>query len=76
MRIATRSRFRVFVLSLLFCGGVLRAAPSAPEDQGSLKVGDKAPQLKLLDQTGTERSLTEFLGRGKVALVFYRSASW
>jgi hypothetical protein len=76
MRMATRSRFSVCVLGLLFCGGVLRAAPGAPEDQGSLKVGDKAPQLKLLDQTGTERSLTEFLGRGKVALVFYRSASW
>jgi cytochrome oxidase Cu insertion factor (SCO1/SenC/PrrC family) len=48
----------------------------APEGQTGLKVGDKAPKFTLKDQEGKERSLDEFLGKGKVALVFYRSADW
>jgi len=48
----------------------------APEEQTGLKVGEKAPRLTLKDQEGKERSLDEFLGKGKVALVFYRSADW
>jgi len=48
----------------------------APEEQTGLKVGEKAPKFKLKDQKGTERSLDEFLKKGKVALVFYRSADW
>jgi peroxiredoxin len=53
-----------------------RAAGAPLEEQPGLKVGDKAPPFTLLDQTGKERSLGEFLGRGRVAIVFYRSASW
>jgi cytochrome oxidase Cu insertion factor (SCO1/SenC/PrrC family) len=48
----------------------------APEDQTGLKVGEKAPKFALKDQEGKERRLDEFLGKGKVALVFYRSADW
>ena len=48
----------------------------APEEQTGLKVGEKAPKFTLKDQEGKERSLDEFLGKGKVALVFYRSADW
>jgi cytochrome oxidase Cu insertion factor (SCO1/SenC/PrrC family) len=48
----------------------------APEGQAGLRVGAKAPGFTLKDQEGKERSLDEFLGRGKVALVFYRSADW
>jgi cytochrome oxidase Cu insertion factor (SCO1/SenC/PrrC family) len=64
---------------------VLLAAPTAwsqakgkpaPEEQTGLKVGEKAPKFTLTDQAGKERSLDEFLGKGKVALVFYRSADW
>ena len=49
---------------------------SAPEDQTGLKVGEPAPKFTLKDQEGRERSLDEFLTKGKVALVFYRSADW
>ena len=49
---------------------------SAPEELTGLKVGAKAPNFTLKDQEGKERSLDEFLKKGKVALVFYRSASW
>ncbi len=48
----------------------------APEEQTGLKVGEKAPKFTLKDQEGKERSLDEFLRKGKVALVFYRSADW
>ena len=48
----------------------------APQEQTGLKVGVKAPKFTLKDQEGKERRLDEFLGKGKVALVFYRSADW
>ena len=47
-----------------------------PEEQPGLKVGEKAPSFTLKDQEGKERSLDDFLKKGKVALVFYRSADW
>ena len=68
----------VLTLSLLSAPN-LRAqgkGKPAPEEQTGLKVGAKAPRFTLRDQEGKERSLAEFLGKGKVALVFYRSAEW
>ena len=41
-----------------------------------LAVGAKAPEFALKDQSGQERKLSELLGQGAVALVFYRSADW
>jgi cytochrome oxidase Cu insertion factor (SCO1/SenC/PrrC family) len=51
-------------------------AKPAPDEQTGLKAGVKAPKFTLKDQEGKDRSLDEFLGKGKVALVFYRSADW
>lgn len=48
----------------------------AAEERSGLKIGEKAPAFTLKDQTGQERSLDELLKKGKVALVFYRSADW
>lgn len=48
----------------------------APEEQTGLTVGTKAPKFTLKDQYGKDRSLDEYLKKGKVALVFYRSADW
>jgi cytochrome oxidase Cu insertion factor (SCO1/SenC/PrrC family) len=48
----------------------------APEEQTGLKVGEKAPRFTLKDQEGKERSLDDLLKKGKVALVFFRSADW
>ena len=64
--------------------GVLAEEPPGEADRDQpvmegntgLAVGRKAPSFLLADQTGTERSLDEFLKEGKVALVFYRSADW
>jgi cytochrome oxidase Cu insertion factor (SCO1/SenC/PrrC family) len=47
-----------------------------PEAKTGLRVGTNAPAFTLKDQNGKERTLDEFLKKGKVALVFYRSASW
>lgn len=52
------------------------AADPAPDAKTGLKIGEKAPAFKLKDQNGKERELSEFVKQGKVALVFYRSASW
>jgi cytochrome oxidase Cu insertion factor (SCO1/SenC/PrrC family) len=63
-------------------GGLLVAtlantqAKQTPDGKTGLKLGSKAPAFTLLDQDGKKRSLEEFLKKGKVALVFYRSASW
>jgi cytochrome oxidase Cu insertion factor (SCO1/SenC/PrrC family) len=48
----------------------------APEEHTGLTVGTKAPRFTLKDQHGNDRSLDEYLNKGKVALVFYRSADW
>jgi cytochrome oxidase Cu insertion factor (SCO1/SenC/PrrC family) len=59
--------------STAFCQ---RTAKPAPEDQTGLNVGARAPKFTLRDQQGKERSLDELLKKGKVALVFFRSADW
>ena len=61
---------------LLIGAGVAPAADPAPEEKTGIKVGEKAPEFKLKDQTGEERALSAMLKDGPVALVFYRSASW
>jgi cytochrome oxidase Cu insertion factor (SCO1/SenC/PrrC family) len=73
-----RSASLVLVLSLASAPDLRAQAEGrpAPEEQTGLKVGTKAPKFTLKDQDGKERSLDEFLGKGKVALVFYRSADW
>jgi cytochrome oxidase Cu insertion factor (SCO1/SenC/PrrC family) len=48
----------------------------APEAQTGPKVGEEAPKFTLKDQEDKERSLDEWLKKGKVALVFFRSADW
>ncbi len=64
------------VLGLVASATLATAADPAPEDKTGIKVGEKAPDFKLKDQTGVERSLSTMLKDGPVAIVFYRSASW
>ena len=49
---------------------------AAPAEMTGPEVGARAPAFTLKDQDGKERSLDEFLNKGKVALVFTRSADW
>jgi cytochrome oxidase Cu insertion factor (SCO1/SenC/PrrC family) len=48
----------------------------AADEKTGLQVGAKAPTFTLKDQNAKVRTLDEFLKKGKLALVFYRSASW
>ncbi len=78
MVIMARTTTGLLALALLL-GGMSPArgqAPKAPEEKTGIPVGAKAPRFQLRDQNDKERSLDEFLKNGKVALIFYRSASW
>jgi cytochrome oxidase Cu insertion factor (SCO1/SenC/PrrC family) len=78
MASAIRSMAFVLAFSLLSMPS-LRAQDKgkpAPEELTGIKVGERAPKFALNDQEASERSLDEFLKKGNVALVFYRSANW
>jgi len=47
----------------------------SPRDVG-LGVGVSAPPFALVDQSGETRTLESLLERGKLAIVFHRSADW
>jgi hypothetical protein len=69
---------RVITCALGLAVALSASAPAAdpPPEKTGIKVGEKAPEFKLKDQTGEERALSTMLKDGPVALVFYRSASW
>jgi len=60
------------------------AAQDSEKEEGEdkipgIKVGEKAPEFKLHDPSGKERTFKELLKASKdgpIALVFYRSADW
>jgi cytochrome oxidase Cu insertion factor (SCO1/SenC/PrrC family) len=68
------------LVALMLCAAPFACAQTkgkpAPEEQTGQKVGAEAPKFTLKDQEGKERSLDELIKKGKVALVFYRSADW
>lgn len=65
------------LLGLILAGSGSVAAPRpGAADEIGLAVGERAPQFTLKDQDGRERRLDDFLGKKKVALVFFRSADW
>ena len=49
---------------------------AAPDEMTGIKIGEKVPSFTLKDQNGVERSLSDLLKEGTVALMFYRSAYW
>lgn len=68
------------LITCFLLGGLYSASAeeekAAPEEWTGIKIGEKAPDFTLKDQDNKERSLNEFLKKGKTAVVFYRSASW
>jgi cytochrome oxidase Cu insertion factor (SCO1/SenC/PrrC family) len=62
--------------SILLLGSVAAGPQDAPDDKTGLKVDTKAPAFALKDQNGKERSLDELVKKGKLAVVFFRSAEW
>ena len=70
------ARAWIAILGALVGAAVVTAADPAPDEKTGIKVGEKAPEFKLKDQSGEERALSALLKDGPVAVVFYRSASW
>ena len=56
--------------------GQSHAQPAGTNWNPGLAVGAQAPAFKLLGQDGKEHDLDELLVKGKLALVFQRSADW
>jgi cytochrome oxidase Cu insertion factor (SCO1/SenC/PrrC family) len=66
------------VIGLCLAGPYRASEPAqtTPPAAHGVRVGAQAPSFHLKDQHGNERSLGEFLKKGNVALVFFRSARW
>ena len=63
---------RLGALVVLAAVGV--AAPVRAQDAAELKVGDKAPDFKLVGTDGKTYSLKEFAGKSAVVLAWYPKA--
>lgn len=59
------------IIAVLTIPTATAIAEKKVEDPKTLKVGMIAPDFKLKDQTSTERTLKEFLGKKNVVLAFY-----
>jgi hypothetical protein len=69
------SHFRNSLIAILGCL-LIGSAGAASAGKPGAEIGKTAPSCTLVDQAGAERSLTSLLGRGKLAVVFFRSADW
>ena len=56
--------------------GALTSETAAAGPSIGLAIGTKAPPFELVDQSGAARSFESLGSRGKLAIVFYRSADW
>ncbi len=61
--------------ALAIAGGWVLAKETVPRLVG-LPIGTPAPDFALVDQRGSTTNLSSLLARGKLAVVFYRSADW
>ena len=66
----------LFLLAALWSQQQIRAQNESTNTQPGPAVGTQAPGFTLQGQDGREHSLADFLKKGKVALVFFRSAGW
>ena len=56
--------------------GLTFGVPASAEPSIGLPIGTKAPEFELVDQNGATHSFKSLQSRGKLAIVFYRSADW
>ena len=66
----------VAVLALAPALSHAQAEPAPEEMQGTVKVGDKAPDFTLTANDGKTYTLSEVAKEGAVAVMFFRSANW
>lgn len=72
MRLNRRLRFLGVATILLTHVALVRAADDFP----GIKIGEKAPEFTLKDQSGADQSLSKLRKEKPVAVVFHRSADW
>ena len=68
------TKFNVSILAVIVMTAILIAVVSGEEavtTSDTLKVGMIAPDFTLKDEEGTERSLSDYLGKKNVVLAFY-----
>ncbi len=68
------SRVILVAASLVVAAGAQTAKPAAqvaPPPEPKVKVGEMAPDFKLLDQNRKEVNLSDFRGKKNVVLAFY-----
>ena len=74
------NRFLAVIIALFIQVAVFpgqsRAQSAVTNWNPGLAVGAQAPAFELVGQDGQEHNLTELLVKGKLALVFQRSADW
>jgi cytochrome oxidase Cu insertion factor (SCO1/SenC/PrrC family) len=66
----------VLFIEVALLPGQTFAQSAATNDGPGLAVGLKAPAFKLVGQDGKDHALSQLLLKGKLALVFQRSADW
>ncbi len=69
-----KTKFYVGILAVSVMTAILIATVSGEEavtTPDTLKVGMIAPDFTLKDEEGTERSLSDYLGKKNVVLAFY-----
>ncbi len=59
---------------MLLLVSLVALGPAASAQGGPLKVGDRAPDFTLADQSGATVRLGDFLGKRRVVLAFYIKA--
>ena len=76
------SRVMLWPVLTLF-GGLLAAAPQAPQPRQPIdvsklgpQVGERVPDFNLKDQNGKSWTLPSIMGPKGAMLVFFRSADW
>jgi cytochrome oxidase Cu insertion factor (SCO1/SenC/PrrC family) len=64
-------------LALTIAAAPRRVSAQPDPNPPGLETGKPAPEFKLTDQQGKQRSLAGFRAEGKkIAIVFHRSAEW
>jgi cytochrome oxidase Cu insertion factor (SCO1/SenC/PrrC family) len=64
------------VVQAVVLPGISHAQSAVTNWNPGLPLGAPAPAFKLIGQDGKEHDLAELLVKGKLALVFQRSADW
>ena len=67
---------RLLSFFFLFCLMLNVSRVQAADDHPGVKIGEKAPDFTLKDQSGKEQTLSKLTSEKPVAVVFHRSADW